>query len=89
MAATAKPRIVKLRTKSATRETLNGRVVTHYQLHVDVGGMSGVLAPMVGKQPPDVHIWIEEGAAPVFVRSEQPLYVGGPVWRIDAGDGTR
>jgi hypothetical protein len=84
MAATAKPRMVKLETKSAASETLNGRVVTHYRLHVDVGGMSGVLAPMVGKQPPDVHIWIEEGTVPAFVRSEQPLYVGGPVWRIDA-----
>lgn len=84
MAATAKPRMVTLETTSATRDTLNGRAVTRYRLHVNIGGMSGFLAPLAGKQPPDIHIWIEEGPVPAFVRSEQPLYVGGPVWRIDA-----
>ena len=84
IAATEKPRMVKLETKAAVSETLNGRAVTHYVLHVNIGGMSGFLAPLAGKQPPDIHMWIEEDASPAFVRSEQPLYVGGPVWRIDA-----
>jgi hypothetical protein len=41
------------------------------------------VAPLIGKQPPDSHVWILEGEAPAFVKSEQPLYNGGPVWRIE------
>jgi hypothetical protein len=59
-----------------------GRVI-HYVVKPEIGGLSGVLAPLVGKQPPDTHVWILEGAAPAFVKSEGPLYVGGPVWRIE------
>ena len=28
-------------------------------------------------------VWILEGEAPAFVKSEGPLYFGGPVWRIE------
>jgi hypothetical protein len=38
---------------------------------------------LLGKQPSDAHVWILDGDAPAFVRAEQPLYAGGPVWRID------
>ena len=55
----------------------------HYVLKVEIGGVAGVLAPIVGKQPPDSHVWIATGEVPVFVRAEQPLYAGGPVWRIE------
>jgi hypothetical protein len=55
----------------------------HYVLKVDIGGIKGVVAPLVGKQPPDSHVWILGGDAPAFVRSEQPLYNGGPLWRIE------
>ena len=50
---------------------------------VDIGGLSGLLAPLLGKQPPDSHVWILGGEAPAFVKAEQPLYLGGPVWRIE------
>ena len=87
VAATPKPRQVKLAISNAgavpspgTAST--GRVI-HYVVKPEIGGLSGVLAPLVGKQPPDTHVWILEGAAPAFVKSEGPLYVGGPVWRIE------
>jgi hypothetical protein len=87
VAATPKPRLVKLKISTAGREPFStgrvGRSATHYILKVDIGGISGVLAPLLGKQPPDSHVWILEGQAPAFVKSEQPLYVGGPVWRIE------
>ena len=60
------------------------RTATRYTLKVDIGGLSGVLAPLLGKQPPDSHVWILGGEAPAFVKSEQALYLGGPVWRIDS-----
>jgi len=46
-------------------------------------GVAGVVAPIVRKQPPDIHVWILGGEAPAFVKSEGPLYLGGPIWRIE------
>ncbi len=85
--ATPKPRIIKLTITSAGTDAFwtgpERRAATHYVLKVDIGGLSGLLAPLVGKQPPDSHVWILGGGAPAFVKSEQQLYFGGPVWRIE------
>jgi hypothetical protein len=59
------------------------RKATHYVLKVEIGGISGLIAPLVGKQPPDSHVWILGGDQPAFVKAEQTLYLGGPVWRIE------
>jgi len=87
VAATPKPRLVTLEIAEAPpqRFTLGGRrsSATHFVLKVAIGGLSGLLAPLVGKQPPDSHVWILRGAAPAFVRAEQSFYTGGPVWRIE------
>ena len=87
VAAMPKPRLVKLEPAVGGRERFStgslGRTATHYVLKVDIGGLSGLLAPLLGKQPPDAHVWVLGGEAPAFVKSEQPLYVGGPVWRIE------
>jgi hypothetical protein len=85
--ATPKPRLVKLAIQTAGREPFSTgasrRSATHYVLKVEIGGVSGLLAPLLGKQPPDSHVWILGGEAPAFVKSEQPLYAGGPLWRIE------
>ena len=47
------------------------------------GGLAGLLAPLVGKQPKDASVWIIGGEAPGFVRSESQFYQGGPLWRIE------
>jgi hypothetical protein len=87
VAATPKPRLVKLAISAAGDESFStggaARKATHYVLKVEIGGISGLLAPLVGKQPPDSHVWILGGEAPAFVKSEQPLYAGGPLWRIE------
>ena len=59
------------------------RKATHYVLKVEIGGVKGLIAPVVGKQPPDVHVWILGGEAPTFVKAEGPLYYGGPNWRVE------
>jgi hypothetical protein len=87
VAATPKPRLVKLAIAVAGTDPFSiagsARKATHYVLKVDIGGFAGLLAPLVGKQPPDSHVWILEGEAPAFVRSQAPMFMGGPVWQTD------
>lgn len=92
LAATPKPRQVTLEVTPAGEETFSiagtPRKAIHYVIKVDIHGIAGVLAPLVGKQPPDNHVWILAGDAPAFVKSEGPLYVGGPIWRIELASPT-
>lgn len=87
VAATPKPRLVKLEVSIAGEEsfTIGGapRGATHYVLKVKIGGIAGMIAPLVGKRPPDSHVWVLGGEAPAFVKAEQSLYNGGPTWRIE------
>ena len=87
VAATPGPRPVKLGISAAGSDAFSiagsTRRATHYVVKAEIGGLAGLLAPLVGKQPPDTHVWILEGVAPAFVKSEGPLYYGGPLWRIE------
>src|SRR5437667_6996442 len=87
VAATPKPRLVKLVISAAGTEPFSvggsPRRALHYVVKVDIGGLSGLLAPLLGKQPPDSHIWILSGEAPAFVKSEATLFLGGPLWRTE------
>lgn len=87
VAATPKPRLVKLAITSQGEEPFSiggsSRKATHYVVKVEIGGAAGLVAPLLGKQPPDTHVWILGGEAPAFVKSEGPLFFGGPVWRIE------
>ena len=56
---------------------------TRFNIKVEIGGLAGLLAPLLGKQPKDASVWIIGGEAPGFVRSESQFYQGGPLWRIE------
>lgn len=92
LAATPKPRLVKLEITPAGEApfALAGSPLsaTRYQVHVEIGGLAGAVAPLVGKQPPDTHIWMIGGKVPGFLKSEGPLFQGGPVWRIELASPT-
>jgi len=85
--ATPKPRVVKLKISVAGTEPFSvagsPRQAVHYVLKVDIGGIAGVVAPLVGKQPPDSHVWVMQGEAPAFVRSQAPMFNGGPLWQME------
>lgn len=88
VAATPKPRLVRLKMMREEIEdsfSLAGlqHKAIHYRIKIDIGGISGIVAPVVGKQPPDIHVWIVGGKAPGFLKLEGPLYEGGPVWKIE------
>jgi hypothetical protein len=85
--ATPKPRLVKLVITRMGDEPFSvGRAsykATRFNVKVEIGGLAGLIAKLVGKQPLDTSVWILGGDAPGFVRSEGQFYQGGPVWRIE------
>ena len=85
--ATPKPRIVKLSVRAQGKEPFSlagsSREAIHYVLKIEIGGVTGLLAQLLGKEPPDAHVWIIGGEAPTFVKSEALSYLGGPVWRTE------
>ena len=87
VAATPKPRLVKLVITPHGEESFSTgdahRKAMHFVVRAEIGGLSGVFAELLGKEPPDTHVWILEGEAPAFVKSEGALALGGPVWRIE------
>jgi hypothetical protein len=95
-----KPRVVHLSMKNSGNVDVSmggvKRQVTDYTVHVELGGVAGVVAPLIGKEPLDYHVLILPGADPAFIREEGQLYQGGPLWRVqqisatfpdDAGNG--
>lgn len=87
VAATPKPRLVKVVISPEGEDSFivagNTHKATRYVLKPELGGITGFIAPIIGKQPPDALIWILRGDAPAFLKSESTFYVGGPVWRIE------
>ena len=87
LAAAPKPRLVKLLISPEGEDSFSAGgfayKATRYVVKVDIGGIAGVVAPFLGKQPEDTHVWILGGDAPSFVKLEGPLYPGGPIWRIE------
>lgn len=85
--AAPKPQLIKLLITNEGEEPFSlgasERKATHYKVKVELGGLTGVLAPLLGKQPPDTHVWILGGESPTFVKSEGPFFYGGPIWRIE------
>jgi hypothetical protein len=84
---TPKPRLVKLAISSPGKESFTlagaGREAQHFVIKVQIGGIAGLVAPLLGKQPPDSHLWVEGGESPTFVKSETIAYLGGPIWRVE------
>jgi hypothetical protein len=50
-----------------------------FRIHIDLGGIAGIVAPVIGKQPSDLTAWVLEGEVPVLVREVGQLAEGGPV----------
>jgi len=82
-----KPRTVKLIITPRSEGTFlvgeSKRKMLHYVIHIDITGVAGVVAPLIGKQPPDEQIWIASGEVPTFLKERGELYNGGPIWTIE------
>lgn len=85
--AAPKPRLVKLAISPRGEEPFSilgsPRRAMRFEIRFELGGVAGVVAPLIGKQPPNIQIWIVEGPAPGFVKEQGPGYEGGPIWTIE------
>ena len=86
-AFTPRPRLLgmMLRREGEDRVVLAGDVkpATRHLVHLEIGGLIGAVASLVGKTPPDLRYWLVLGDAPAFVRFEGALFLNGPVWRVE------
>jgi hypothetical protein len=86
VALAPKPRMVKLAIAKGADDhfTVGGRPykAAKYDVKVHIGGVAGVVAPMIGKQPPDTHVWVTESRVPAVVRLDSALYTDGPIWSV-------
>jgi hypothetical protein len=87
VAVTPKPRLVNLEIIPQGQEAFSvgsyNHKAIHYVVKVKIGGVAGVVAPILGKQPPDTQVWVLADDAPAFVRSDGPLFGEGPIWRME------
>lgn len=84
VAATPKPRLIKLSISRSGEEpfSVGGVSYTATRYDVKVEGLPGLLA-MFSKKAEPTKVWVLGAKAPTFVRSDGPLFVGGPPWRIE------
>jgi len=83
-----KPRIVRVNiTPSSSRDSFwvgsSKYEAMHYVLKIDIGGIAGAVAPLVGKQPADTNVWILDGDPPLLVKFAGQFFSGGPVWQME------
>jgi hypothetical protein len=87
LVTTPKPTLVKIVVTRDGEDPVSvgrlSRKVVRYRVRADLGAIKNALAKVLGKFPPDTLVWVLEGDAPTFVRSEGPAFLGGPPWRIE------
>ena len=87
LVASPKPRLITISITPEGSDTFLSAGMPHkairYNLHLKLGGLAGLIAPMVGKSPPDAKAWISAGEVPAFIRSQSPLFLDGPVLRTE------
>lgn len=86
LVASPKPRMVKLVVTSLGEEAFSiagaSRKAIHYEIKVELGGVAGVVAPLIGKAPPNLQLWVVGGIAPTFAKEIGPIYPEGPMMTI-------
>ena len=84
---TSKPRLATLVISRSGEDayTLGGERQTakKLELKVDLGGVAGLIAPMIGKEPKPTYAWMAGGHVPMFIRIQTQFYEGAPLWTIE------
>ncbi len=84
--ATPKPLVVKLVISKLGEDNYSlvgsTRKAIHYEIKIQLGGVAGIVAPLTGKEPPNIEIWAVTAQTPTFVREQGPIYPDGPTMTI-------
>jgi hypothetical protein len=84
---TPAPKLIKLELVPAGENKIlvggTEKTATHYVLKPMLGIWLKFFASLLGRMPPDNHVWIATDDVPAFVKFEGPIYMNGPVWRIE------
>src|SRR5512140_1384151 len=87
VAFTPAPKLIKLKMAPADENKIvvggSEKTATHYVLKPMLGIWLKLFASLLGRMPPDNHVWIVTADVPAFVKFEGPLYMNGPAWRIE------
>jgi hypothetical protein len=85
VAFTPKPRLIGLQIAFASTDTVmlgaHAEPTAEFVLKPKLGALTAFFAKLLGKLPPDSHIWIVMDQVPTFMRFEGPMY-SGPVWHL-------
>jgi hypothetical protein len=86
LVTTPKQRLVKLAITPRGEEPFtlidSARKPLHFEIKIELGGVAGMVAPIIGKQPPNIQLWILGGQAPLFIREEGQIYQDSPILTI-------
>jgi hypothetical protein len=92
VAFTPKPRLIGLQIAFAGTDTVmlgtHPEPTAHFVLKPQLGSLTTFFAKLLGKLPPNGHVWIVMDQVPAFIRFEGPMYLG-PVWRLSLTTPTR
>jgi hypothetical protein len=87
VAFTPKPLLIQLRLAAVGEQQVligeRSKTAIHYVFKPQLGIWLKVFAKLTGRTPPDNHAWIVADDVPAFVKFEGPLYMAGPIWRIE------
>ena len=87
VAFTPRPRLVRMELTHEADDTVRLGAAIHtarrYLVRLEVGGLTGVIASLVGKDPPDLRYWLVTGEVPAFVKFEGAMFLNGPPWRLE------
>jgi hypothetical protein len=83
-----KGRLIKLKITPDGKRSFNitpgvRRTANLYRVKLDLGGVVGVIAPIVGKQPADLQLWLLPGDVPLLLREVGQLSEGGPIVSLE------
>lgn len=92
VAFTPKPRLIGLQIAFAGTDTVmlgaHAEPTAHFVFKPQLGSLTTFFAKLLGKLPPNGHVWIVMDQVPAFIRFEGPMYLG-PVWRLSLTTPTR
>jgi hypothetical protein len=81
------PRLIRMELGPESQERVfvgaQARPAVRYLVNLEVGGVAGAIAALVGKDPPDLRYWLVTGPVPAFVRFQGAMFLNGPQWRVE------